>query len=114
MSDLPEETIETVFILQLRLLKIVNTATKSAFTIFEQFGETTETVPELDELQNIKERATSYYTRLYRILLQVFESQPTIPSATLDVLVQSIAQIQAIADACEASNREIQRNWNLL
>ncbi len=34
-------------------------------------------------------------------------------SATLDLLAQSIAQTQAIADAGEASIQEIKRNWNL-
>jgi hypothetical protein len=48
-----------------------------------------------------------------RRLLQVSESQPTATSATLELLAQSITQTQAIADAGEASNREIKRNWNL-
>jgi hypothetical protein len=60
MADLPEKTIVIIFTLQRRLLKIINEATKYAFIIFEQFGETEETIPELDELQNIRERATSY------------------------------------------------------
>ena len=113
MADLSKETVITVFSLQRRLLQIINEATKFAFIIFEQFGETEETTPELEELKNIRERATSYYIRLYRLLLQSSESQPTATSATLDLLAQSIAQTQAAADAGEASNREIKRNWNL-
>ncbi|WP_404787632.1 hypothetical protein [Altericista sp. CCNU0014] len=113
MADLSEETVMLVFTLQKRLLKIINEATKLAFMIFEQFGETEETTPELDELQSLRERATSYYIRLYRLLLQHSESQPTATSATLDLLVQSIDRTRAVADAGEASNREIKRNWNL-
>lgn len=81
--------------------------------IFEAFGETDETLPELEELQNIQEKATLYYIRLYRLLLQNFESQPQATSATLELLAQAIAQTQAVADAGGASNREIRQNWNL-
>ena len=113
MADLPEETIVIIFTLQRRLLKIINEATRFSFIIFDGFGETEETRPELDELQNIRERATSYYIKLYRLSLQVFEAQPTATSATLDLLARSITQTQAIADAGEASNQEVKRNWNL-
>lgn len=89
---------------------------------------------ELDELQNVRERGTSYYIRLYRLLLQISEYQPVASSllksspsagetpavktrrlsaATPNLLAQSIAQTQAIADAGEASTQEIKRNWNL-
>lgn len=114
MADLPEKIIVVIFTLQRRLLKIINESTRFSFIIFDRFGETEETRPELDELQNIRERATSYYIKIYRLLLQVFESQPITTSATLDLLAQSITQTQAIADAGEASSREIKRNWNLL
>jgi tetrahydrodipicolinate N-succinyltransferase len=114
MADLSEETLNTIFFLQRRLLGIVNEATKFAFIIFESFGETEETIPELTELQNIQERATAYYVKLHRLSLQVSEAQLTATSAMLDLLAQAIVQTQAVADAGEASNQEIRRNWNLL
>ena len=75
MANLPNETITTVLNLERRLLQLINEATAAGFIILEQFGETEETIPELDELQNVRERATSYYIRLYRLLLQISESQ---------------------------------------
>ncbi len=113
MANLPDETITTVSNLQHRLLQLINQATAAGFTIIEQFGDTEETVPELDELQNVRERATTYYTRLYRLLLQIAESQPVAASATLNLLTQSIEETQAIADAGEASTQEVKRSWNL-
>ena len=134
MANLPNETITTVLNLERRLLQLINEATAAGFIILEQFGETEETIPELDELQNVRERATSYYIRLYRLLLQISESQPVgssllksspsagvspavktrrLSAATLNLLAQSIAQTQAIADAGEASTQEIKRNCNL-
>ena len=58
--------------------------------IFEQFSEVEETIPELEELQNVRERATSSYSRLYTLLLRVAEAQPAATSATVDLLTQSI------------------------
>ena len=83
MTDLPEETITAIFDLHRQLLQIINRATKLEFTILEQFGKTEATIGELEEIQNVKERASSYYTRLYRLLLQISQAQPIANSATL-------------------------------
>jgi len=64
MANLPEETIITVLNLQRRLLQLIDEVTADGLSILEQFGETEETIPtELDEFQNVTERAISYYIR---------------------------------------------------
>lgn len=113
MANLPDETIITVLNLQRRLLQLINQATAVGFTILEQYGETEAAVIALDQLQNVRERATSYYVRLYRLLLQIAESQPVATSATLNLLAQSIKETQAIADAGEATVQEAKRDFNL-
>lgn len=113
MANLPNETITAVFELQRLLLQIINQAAEIEFTILQRFGETEATIAELDEIQNVKERAISYYTRLYRLLLQLSQSQPIADSAILDLLARSLTQTQAIANAGQASLLEIKRNWNL-
>ena len=113
MANLPNETITAVFELQRLLLPIINQATELEFMILERFGETETTIVELDEIQNVKERAISYYTRLYRLMLQLSLSQPLADSATLDLLTRSLTQTQAIANAGHASLSEIKRNWKL-
>jgi hypothetical protein len=113
MADLSETTTTTVFNLQRRLLKMINEATKYALIIFEQHGETEITMPDLEILENVRERSTSYYTRLYRLLLQITESQPVATPAMLEMLAQSIEQIQVSADAGEATVQEVKRDWNL-
>ena len=113
MANLPNEVLTAVFELQRLLLQIINQAAELEFTILQQFGETEATIAELDEIQNVKERAISYYTRLYRLLLQLSQSQPLADSATLDLLTRSLTQTQAIANAGQASLLEIKRNWNL-
>lgn len=113
MANLPDETITTVLDLQRRLLQLINQATAAGFIILELYGETEATIPDLEILQNARERATSYYIRLYRLLLQIAESQPVATSATLNLLAQSIAETQAIADASEATIQEAKRDWNI-
>ena len=75
-------------------------------------GETAETLPELEELQNIKEKLRSKYSRLYNLLLRIAESQPIASEAMLVLLCRSIESTEASLDASIASLQEIQRNWN--
>jgi hypothetical protein len=42
----------------------------------------------IEELENLKKRAVSYYTRQYLLLWQVAESQPEATSATMSLLAQ--------------------------
>ena len=113
MAELSAETITAIFKLQQLLLQIIDRASNLEFAILEQFGEIETTIIELDEIQNVKERASSYYTRLYQLLLQIYQSQPVADSATLELLARSLTQTQAIADAGRASLAEIKKNWNL-
>ncbi len=78
------------------------------------FGETLETLPELEEAQNARERLTLSYSRLSNLVLRVAEYQPTAPNAILNLLLQTIEQAQSTADASQASVLEIKRNWDLL
>lgn len=90
----------------------IDEATATEAILFTQFGEE-ETIIELEQLQNVRERAISSYSRLYTLLLRVAESQPTATSATLDLLLLSIDQAEATDAACEASVLDIKSNWNL-
>jgi len=65
MVKLSEEPIITVLKLQRRLLQLIDEVTADGFSILEKFGETEETIPELDEFQNVRKWATSYYIRFY-------------------------------------------------
>jgi hypothetical protein len=114
MADLSEEIVITVLTLQQKLLRHINESTRYSFILFEQYGEIEATRSDLEILETIRERSTSYYTRFYRLLLQIFESQPTAASATLKLLTESIEQIEASVDAGEATIQEVKGDWNLL
>jgi len=114
MANLPDTTITTVLDLQRRLLKIINEATAVGFIILEQYGETETTLLDLEQLQNSRERANTYYSRFYTLLLRIAESQPFATGAMLDLLARSIEEAQVTIDALEASVQESKTDWNIL
>jgi hypothetical protein len=114
MAKLLDETITKIFQLQKRLLEQIDEATATEFAIFQQFGENEATIPELEELTNIRERADSYYSRFYTTLRQIYSAQPHANRATLELLNQNLQQSQSVVEAIQASIQDIKRNWNLL
>ncbi|WP_373546878.1 hypothetical protein [Chamaesiphon sp.] len=82
------------------------------FSLIHQIGETAETLPELEELQNIRERLVSSCSRLHNLLMRIYQSQPTAPDDILELVYRSIAQTQASLNVSIASLLDIQRNWN--
>lgn len=113
MAKLPETTIKIIFDLQRQLLERIDEATATEVVIFERFGENEATIPELEQLQQVRERATSSYTRLYTLLLRVYESQPLATSAILKLLETTIEQAEATNAAAQASVQDTKRNWSL-
>jgi hypothetical protein len=100
--------------LQRQLLERLDEATKTEFIIFEQFGETEDTIPELGELQNLRERVDSYYSRFYTTLRRIYLSQPAASNASLEILDRTIEEASAVSEATAANIQEIKRNWDLL
>ena len=111
MAKLPDPVLTNIFALQRRIIESIDTTTALEFRILEQ-GETAETLPELEELQSIRERLLSPYSRLHTLLLKAAESQPAAPNDVLNLLYRSIETGEATVDASNASLQEIQRNWN--
>ena len=112
MAKLPDSIINNVFTLQRNLIECLDSTTAMEFRLCQQFGETAETLPELEELQNIRDRLVSSYSRLQNIMLRVAQSQPIAAQDMLNLLYRSIEQTQTLVDTSIASLEDIQRNWN--
>jgi hypothetical protein len=112
VAKLPDSTIVNIFTLQRRLAECLESTTAMEFSLFQQFGETAETAPELEELVNIRERLVSLYNRLHNIFLRVTQSQPIASEDLLNLLYRSIEQSEISIDTSIASLQDIQRNWN--
>jgi hypothetical protein len=113
MANLPEEITAKVLELQRQLLSVINKTTETTFIILETYGETESTIISLNDLDNIRERANTYYSRFYTLLLRIAESQPTASNAMLEMLEYSIEEAEATIAASEATIKEEKRNWNL-
>ena len=73
-----------------RIIECLDSTTATEFRLFNRMGETAETLPELEELQNVKEKLRSKYSRLYNLLLKITESQPIASEDMLALLYRSI------------------------
>ena len=112
MAKLPDPVLTNIFDLKRQIIESIDTTTALEFRILEQSGETTETLPELQELQNIRERLLSPYARLHTLVLKAAEAQPAAPTDVLNLLYRSIETGEATVAASNASLQEIQHNWN--
>lgn len=113
MAKLPNEILNNIFILQRQIAEGIEEASATEWALLEQYGETEATIPELEELQNARERLTDPYSRLHTLLLRIVESQPMASTAMLNLLAQTLEQARAALDAAEGSVREVKRIWNL-
>jgi hypothetical protein len=112
VAKLSDSILTNIFTIQRQIIESINATTAIEFRILEQWGETAETLPELDELQSIRERLLSPYSRFHTLLLKAAESQPIAPNDVLNLLYRLIESAEATLDASTASLQEIQRNWS--
>jgi len=94
MAKLPDEILTTIFTLQRQLASGIEEASAAEWALLSM-GETEATIPELEELQNARERLTAPYSRLHTLLLRILESQPLVSPAILNLLVKTIEQARA-------------------
>lgn len=114
MAKLPEEVTETIWNLKRQALEIVEEATATEFTLFELLGETDETLSYLNELKNVADEATSSYSRLSKLHLQIVQAQPSASRDLLRLAYQAIEIISARLPALQRSIKEVKQEWNLL
>lgn len=113
MAKLSPQTLNTVFQLLQQLVALVHEAKATEFNLFTNFGENSETIAELGELQNSADRLRAFYNRLHTLALAISEMQPLASIAMLDLLAQSIEGALSTVDSVEASIQEIKRAWDL-
>ena len=112
MAKLSDPVLTNIFTLQRQIIECIDETTAMEFKILEQAGETDETLSELEELQSIRERLLSPYSRLHILVLKAAEAQPVASNDVLNLLYRSIQSGDATLDASIASLQEIQRNWS--
>lgn len=80
------------------------------FNLFERHSETEETLPELEQIENCRERLNNPYPPLHTLTLRISEYYPIAPSAIPELLAATIEQTQISADVVTASSSETRKN----
>lgn len=109
MAKLSPEVLTTIFSLQRRLIELIAETKNSEFSLFERHGETEETLPELEQIENCLERLRNPYSRLHTLTLRISEYYPIAPSAILELLAETIEQAQISADVVTANLSETRK-----
>jgi hypothetical protein len=112
VAKLPDPVLTSIFDLKRRLAECLDRTTEIGFRLFEQVGETSETLSEFEALQNVEERLVLSYNRLHTLLLRVCQSQPLASADMLDLLYRTIDVAEATLAASVATLQEIQRDWD--
>ncbi len=113
MAKLSSETLTNIFNLLRQIAEEIENACSTEWILFEKYGETSRTINELDELQNVKQRLNQSYSRLNILMLKILEAQPSASNDMLDLLTQAINDGLANVDASHASIQEIKKGWSL-
>lgn len=113
MAKLPPHILTDIFNLLRQIAEEIKNACSTEWGLFENYGETAESINELDELQNVKERLNQSYSRLNLLTLRILEAQPIVSHVILDLLTQAIEDGTANLEASHASIQEIKKGWNL-
>jgi hypothetical protein len=71
LAKLSPEILTTIFSLQRRLIELIAETKVTEFNLFERYGETEETLPELEQIQNCLERLRNPYSRLHTLTLRI-------------------------------------------
>ncbi len=114
MAKLPEEILTSIFELLLQLAEQIEYASATEWQLFTEYGENDQTLSELEELFNARERVINSYSRINNILLRILQEQPTLSDTMLEMLERAILQGTASVDSVNASVDEVKRQWNLL
>jgi hypothetical protein len=113
MAKLSNEILENVFNLQRQLLECVDSSTAIEFALLNLYGEIEETIDYFEQLQNARERADAYYSRLFTTLRQIYTFQPVAPRDSLELLIKFITEAEVTVAAVKASIAEIRGDFNL-
>jgi hypothetical protein len=113
VATLPPDTSASLALSKDRCLAIIDLATQTEWKLFINFGETTETLVILSELQTVAQEATDAFSRLSSLQLKVATAQPEISAALARLVIDSKERIAIRIPAWQRSIEEILLTWRL-
>lgn len=113
MATLPPDTSASISLIKSRCLLIINLATKTEWQLFNNFGETEETLVVLSELKTVAQEASDAFSRFSSLQLKVASAQPDISPALAKLFIDSKERVEARIPAWQRSIEEILSTWRL-
>lgn len=113
MATIPEEINNQIWLNCQEIIYIINAAKYAEYTLLTRYGETENTINDLDTLQNIAEEAKNNYQRLTNVTLRIATIQPQADAATISILTETFSEIEARMAARLRSIEEIAIEWRL-
>ncbi|UFP96443.1 hypothetical protein [Gloeobacter morelensis] len=110
---LPDTLKRDIFDLLDQLLVLLDGAAETERNLFETYGETAETLGDLEILVGIREQVRDTYRRLGGLLARAAEGAPDVAAATMELLVQSYEIGRERLGPLERSVQEIRSDWEL-
>ncbi len=111
MAKLTEESEAKVWVIMQQALKVVDAATEVEFTLFDNFGETSDTLLYLEEMKSVSLQAISTFAQMSTLHLRIAEAQPIVSADILNMLTEAIDINQARIPAWERSIEEVKIEW---
>ncbi|NJO93744.1 MAG: hypothetical protein HC820_04180 [Hydrococcus sp. RM1_1_31] len=94
-------------------MNIVDSAKSTEYRLLTRYGETEDTISDLDSLQNIAENALNNYQRLTTVAIRIATIQPLADKATLTLLEETVNSVETRMAAWLRSIDEIAIEWRL-
>jgi hypothetical protein len=113
MARLPKATLDELASLKTELLVILDEATALAAKLFQHYGETQDTLVDLNELAEVAEQIRDLYVSLSTLLLRIAEAQPGASLATMKKLTEVAQTVRSSCTKSLQSMNEVKSRWTL-
>lgn len=110
---IPAPLKQQIFDLYAQLLDLIDDAATTERVLFENYGETAQTLEDLDSLTDIREQAGDIYQRLHVRALRVVQAPPREATATMSLLIEVCEFGQERMGPLTRSVEEIRNTWEL-
>jgi len=110
---IPDPLKQQIFVLQAQLLDLIDDAATTERTLFDIYGETEQTLGDLDSLTGIREQAEDIYQRFHVRALRVVQAPPREATATMSLLIEVCEFGQERMVPLTRSVEEIRNTWEL-
>jgi hypothetical protein len=110
---IPDPLKQQIFVLHAQLLDLIDDAATTERALFENYGETEQTLGDLDSLTGIREQAEGIYQGLTTLAFRVVQADPREATATMNLLLRAYERGDERIAPLIRSVEEIRNTWEL-